>query len=990
LYAIFTLFLSLAPGIIIPGCDLLNTSLTNYFWEHNEIVQVTGYTVKPGQVMTADGTIFIPPGDTTIGLILSNPRNFNVRQELAGVPAGKDIVALQISQTEIEVTIKGAEEGDGYELTLALQSPDGLRDFPSYPLRIRCVSFVTALQDFTVNGATPPTFDPAQGTFRVNVPYSNAAVALKGTTAHSGAAIAIYAGADDSGAPLATGTHTAETTQPLELGDNHFYLTITAPSSIRQSYAVTVHRAAASETAITDFFFVIGGKRYGAGTGSAYVAGSGSISGTAIAAIVPYGTDLTAMTASAPHTGASISPNPASPRSYVNPVVYTVTAEDGTKEIYTVTVMAAKIAAIGTISFADGFASAGLDISGDIKAAITKVTGTDSLGTAITTLAGEDYSVDALVPTEDLKGTSITATLRVPAAKGSAGEDITQDFTVYIKSGAKEMTAFAILTPASATGTVDEALKTVTATVPYGTDITAMTASATHSGALISPDPGSARDYSAPVDYTVTSEDGTTASYTVTVTVALNSAKAITAFTISTPVSAAGTIDEDLKTITVNVPYGTNVTAMTASASYTGASLGPAPGLATNYAAPVNYTVIAADGSQATYTVTVNLAPPLNSAKAITAFSILSPVSAAGSISGNNITATVPYGTDVTGMTASATHPDASISPDPGSAIDYSAPVVYTVTAEDGTTAVYTVTVTVTAVKIAAIGSINGNFTNPHGFANTGADISAAIKAAITSVEGTDSLGLAITLAAGDYSVDPLSPTAGDEGTAMTATLRVPADKSSTGGDITKNFTVYIKSGEKRITHFYFAIGGKNYGEGPGVESDSGSISGNSITANLPEGTNKGSLPSATVTLSHAGASIAPDPATVTDYASPVTYRVTAENGTFADYTVTVNVVVKAITISVTPVEALNTLIFDSLSSTVTGGTPIRIQEGVVDVFSDSWHIDISGPVNSSVGLSGMSAIVFTAPTTPGFYNVNVIAKVDGIHYSGSFGLTVD
>ena len=70
------------------------------------------------------------------------------------------------------------------------------------------------------------------------------------------------------------------------------------------------------------------------------------------------------------------------------------------------------------------------------------------------------------------------------------------------------------------TGTIDGT--SISATVPHGTDVTALVPTITVSaGATISPASGQAQDFSSPVTYTVTAEDGTTtADYTVTVDVA--------------------------------------------------------------------------------------------------------------------------------------------------------------------------------------------------------------------------------------------------------------------------------------------------------------------------------------------------------------------------------------------------------------------------------------------------------------------------------------
>ena len=63
-------------------------------------------------------------------------------------------------------------------------------------------------------------------------------------------------------------------------------------------------------------------------------------------------------------------------------------------------------------------------------------------------------------------------------------------------------------------------------------------------------------------------------------------------------------------------------------------------------------------------------------------------------VSGTNITATVPYDVDVTALNPTITvSENATIAPASGVARDFSQPVTYTVTAEDGTEVTYTVTV---------------------------------------------------------------------------------------------------------------------------------------------------------------------------------------------------------------------------------------------------------------------------------------------------------
>lgn len=72
-------------------------------------------------------------------------------------------------------------------------------------------------------------------------------------------------------------------------------------------------------------------------------------------------------------------------------------------------------------------------------------------------------------------------------------------------------------------GTITESPKAIVAVVPYGTDVTSLVPIITISEkARISPASGIATDFTNPVTYTVTAEDGSKATYTATVTVSPN------------------------------------------------------------------------------------------------------------------------------------------------------------------------------------------------------------------------------------------------------------------------------------------------------------------------------------------------------------------------------------------------------------------------------------------------------------------------------------
>ena len=104
------------------------------------------------------------------------------------------------------------------------------------------------------------------------------------------------------------------------------------------------------------------------------------------------------------------------------------------------------------------------------------------------------------------------------------------------------------------------------------------------------------------------------------------------------------------------------------------------------------YRVTAQDGSSTDYTVTVNVAP--STAKNITGFVIAGASPAV--INEDTISVAVPNGTDVTMLAPAITvSTGASVEPASGTPRDFTNPVMYTVRAEDNSTKIYTVTVTI-------------------------------------------------------------------------------------------------------------------------------------------------------------------------------------------------------------------------------------------------------------------------------------------------------
>ena len=269
------------------------------------------------------------------------------------------------------------------------------------------------------------------------------------------------------------------------------------------------------------------------------------------------------------------------------------------------------------------------------------------------------------------------------------------DSNTPASSSANDITAFAF-TAAANSGLPGDAWgiisgTNISVTIPYGASRSALVATFTTTGfsvlvgSTLQASGFTPNDFTSPKTYTVTAVDGSTKAYTVTVTVAPSFAKDITSFII---LGIPGTIDANAVTLTV--PSGTNPSSLTPTIVHTGASVSPASGVPNNFTSPKTYTVTAADGSTKAYTVTVTVAPSF--AKDITSFTILG---IAGTIGANTVTLTVPYGTNPSSLTPTIVHTGASVNPASGVLNNFTNPVTYTVTAQDGSTKSYIVTVTV-------------------------------------------------------------------------------------------------------------------------------------------------------------------------------------------------------------------------------------------------------------------------------------------------------
>ncbi len=160
--------------------------------------------------------------------------------------------------------------------------------------------------------------------------------------------------------------------------------------------------------------------------------------------------------------------------------------------------------------------------------------------------------------------------------------------------------------------------------------------------------------------------------------------------------SAEGVIDQTGDTIRIGLPQGTDLSHLVPTITYDGASISPANKAVTNFSTNVRYTVTAQDGSARTYIVITRL---LSSANVITAFVFRrtdNPTLAAdvsGVIGTDTIRVYTDPGTDLTHLIPAITFTGSRIDPASLLTQDFSYPLRYVVTAEDGSSKGYIVIV---------------------------------------------------------------------------------------------------------------------------------------------------------------------------------------------------------------------------------------------------------------------------------------------------------
>ena len=149
-----------------------------------------------------------------------------------------------------------------------------------------------------------------------------------------------------------------------------------------------------------------------------------------------------------------------------------------------------------------------IDIDGPTKKSYERKSGDDNIEEKVRVGV---YTISVIAYSDFVGGTIISeGSEEGVEVRGGAYKDITITLPSFVK-------AFTFPTTPESIGIVDEGAKTISVSVPFGTDVTQLTPKVVYTGKSYSPT--GQQDFTSPVDYTVTALDDFTITYKVTVTV---------------------------------------------------------------------------------------------------------------------------------------------------------------------------------------------------------------------------------------------------------------------------------------------------------------------------------------------------------------------------------------------------------------------------------------------------------------------------------------
>ena len=284
-------------------------------------------------------------------------------------------------------------------------------------------------------------------------------------------------------------------------------------------------------------------------------------------------------------------------------------------------------------------------------------------------------------------------------AYGTAYNGLSATWSILIDSGTPDnsVRSFAVTVgDETRYAKIDEEAKTIKLNLPEGTDLTAISPAIEHTGTGTNMDSGTfdfSNSKSTPLTLTVTNRNfDLETKYAVTITAEKSAENYITSYKIG---DAVGSIEDG--SIAITIPYATDLTTAVPDITISEfATLTQSPDEL--IVGDNTYIVTAENGEAKTWIVKITR-EAVATGNSILSFGY-------GSVHGTidqalgTISLELPAGTSTTFAPTIKVSPYATISPASGNAQDFSSHVIYTVTAQNGATNSYTVTVTVSTEAV--------------------------------------------------------------------------------------------------------------------------------------------------------------------------------------------------------------------------------------------------------------------------------------------------
>ena len=293
------------------------------------------------------------------------------------------------------------------------------------------------------------------------------------------------------------------------------------------------------------------------------------------------------------------------------------------------------------------------------------------------------YQVTPYDPAYGTKYNALSATWRIIIETGTP-DNLVTSFAVTVDDG---KTRYA---------KIDETNKTIFLNLPEDTDLSAITPVITHTGTEVKIN-GASFTGSGSFDFTNSETSPLTLTvanskfdlhtdYKVTITARKSSENYITSYKLG---DAEGVIDGD--NIAITIPYAMDLAAVEPEIAFSEFASLTAP--AALQEGENTYTVTSEDGKVRTYTVTITRTA-VATGRQILSFTYGAVAGTIDQVNGT-ISLVLPAGTGTTFAPTIRVSDFATVTPASGEAQDFSKPVNYKVTAQNGSTNTYTVTVTV-------------------------------------------------------------------------------------------------------------------------------------------------------------------------------------------------------------------------------------------------------------------------------------------------------